>query len=590
MFKCSDEELIEKLRKAKTRNDIASLLEIDEKTLRYILYVKRPENMYVTFSLPKKKSGFREINAPTGSLKTIQKKLAYILNLIYKDKPCVYGFLKSKNIKKNAKQHCKKNYIFNLDLKDFFSSIHFGRVRGMLLKPPYNISNNAATVIAQLACKNGLLPQGAPSSPVITNMIFRPLDTQLINLAKKYSITYTRYADDISFSSRKSFPKEIVYFNTNNELCVGLKLNEIISANSFTINSNKVFLNYKNSRQEVTGLIVNKFPNLKREYIRNLRAILHNCSKNGIYETAKKYAEYSSYINKSILLHLNSNDPNSQDKIYNWFKNVICGKIRFISTIRGKSNPYFIKYATQCNTLFKENIFDIGSIKQLQHSTFVIQSHDERNQGTGFFLKDIGLITSYHVTPSKEGFYKIFNELSYPTSLTLTQNNRSKYCNKELDYAIYEVKNPLNTYLELGNSSDLKTTDNITIAGYPSYMRGDTLYIENGSITNIKGLFHGSKLYTVSSRLIHGSSGGPVIDSKNRVVGIIKAGTEDMDNENNSIQGFLPIDLILKDIESQKKTRSFCNIVIIIIIYLFVHAHFLICTLYFSLIINHDHP
>ena len=101
----------------------------------------------------------------------------------------------------NAQRHVKKKYVFNLDLENFFDQVHFGRVRGMLMKPPYGIGAEAALVIAQIACYKGKLPQGAPTSPILTNMVCAPLDTQLIRLAQKYKLHYTRYADDISFSS-----------------------------------------------------------------------------------------------------------------------------------------------------------------------------------------------------------------------------------------------------------------------------------------------------------------------------------------------------------------------------------------------------
>jgi len=169
-----------------TREDVAKILEIEEKSLRYFLYAKKPDNMYTTFKIAKKSGGTREISAPAKELKAIQRKLAYILNLVYRVKPSVYGFVHERNIKDNASKHTRRKVILNIDLKDFFSQIHFGRVRGMLMNKPYGIGQEAATVIAQLACYKGILPQGAPSSPVLTNMICSPLDTQLTNLAKKH--------------------------------------------------------------------------------------------------------------------------------------------------------------------------------------------------------------------------------------------------------------------------------------------------------------------------------------------------------------------------------------------------------------------
>ena len=133
--------------------------------------------------------------------------------MVYKTKPAAHGFVLDKNVATNAKGHVKKKYVFNIDLENFFDQIHFGRVRGMLMKPPYNLGEEAALVISQIACYKGKLPQGAPTSPILTNMVCAPLDTQLTKLAKKYNLQYSRYADDITFSTYKAD------FSSGNCLC-----------------------------------------------------------------------------------------------------------------------------------------------------------------------------------------------------------------------------------------------------------------------------------------------------------------------------------------------------------------------------------
>nr|WP_279289306.1 reverse transcriptase domain-containing protein [Clostridium algidicarnis] len=95
--------------------------------------------MYTTFEISKKKGGVRKISAPVKELKSIQRKLAYVLSLVYKVKPSAYGFISKKNIKDNAKKHVRKKIILNLDLKDFFNQVHFGRVRGVLMHEPYKL-------------------------------------------------------------------------------------------------------------------------------------------------------------------------------------------------------------------------------------------------------------------------------------------------------------------------------------------------------------------------------------------------------------------------------------------------------------------
>lgn len=187
------EKIKELFLKLETREDVAAILGISERSLRYFLYKKRPENMYHTFKIPKKDGTTREISAPDKALKEIQRKLANVLSAVYEPKVCAYGFIDEKNNVGNAEQHTKKRLVFNIDLKDFFSQIHFGRVRGLLMNAPYSLPDEAATTIAQIACFNGRLPQGAPSSPVITNMICIPLDNALMRLAKSTGCVYTRY-------------------------------------------------------------------------------------------------------------------------------------------------------------------------------------------------------------------------------------------------------------------------------------------------------------------------------------------------------------------------------------------------------------
>ena len=169
----------------------------------------------------------------------------------------MYGFLNDKSFIDNARNHIAKRIILNIDLKDFFDQIHFGRVLGMLVKPPYSLGREAAITITQIACYNGHLPQGSPCSPIITNMICAPLDNAMMRLAKKTGCYYSRYADDITFSTyRKEFDKGIVLEN-NGTIELGDEIKRILSKHSFIVNQKKVSLKTKDCRQEVTGITVN---------------------------------------------------------------------------------------------------------------------------------------------------------------------------------------------------------------------------------------------------------------------------------------------------------------------------------------------
>jgi RNA-directed DNA polymerase len=173
----------------KTRNELADFLNVPRKQLSYQLYVKGISNLYTSFEIKKKNGGVRNIYAPSEELKDIQRKLVKALFNFMKNnwqkKNISHGFEKNKSIITNAKIHRNKRIVWNIDIENFFDSIHFGRIRGF-----FNKNNNfllpieVATVIAQLSCYEGKLPQGAPSSPIISNLICEILDHRILKIAK----------------------------------------------------------------------------------------------------------------------------------------------------------------------------------------------------------------------------------------------------------------------------------------------------------------------------------------------------------------------------------------------------------------------
>lgn len=273
--------LIKKFNEINSRNEFFEFLKVKKETMNYILYVKKTECSYNTFKIKKKNGGFREINAPDDELKVIQKKFALSLWLYQKEiwnekgiKPNIsHAFEENKSIRSNARIHKKKKIVLNLDLENFFKCFHFGRVKGFFEKDrDFKVPPEVAVVIAQLTCYNGSLPQGAPSSPIITNLISRILDFRILKLAKKFKLDYTRYADDLTFSTnRKSFLDD--YKDFLDELS-----KEILRA-GFKINMSKTRMQYSDSKQLVTGLVVNEKVNIDSTYYRKTRAIAHNLYK-----------------------------------------------------------------------------------------------------------------------------------------------------------------------------------------------------------------------------------------------------------------------------------------------------------------------
>lgn len=229
-------------------DELAKILDIKSNNLYYYAFRANQEDLYTSFNIPKKDGSLREINAPIKRLKVIQQRLSNILNYVYKPKKSAHGYVRNKSIKTNAEAHFYQNkprkLILNIDLEDFFPSITYQRIVGLFLSRPYSLPEEIAHIIARLTCFQGKLPQGSPTSPILSNMICRRLDHQLIELAKKSRCIYTRYADDITFStSFYEFPKNIITDQANEKLeLLGDELKSIIKSNGFIINEEKIRL------------------------------------------------------------------------------------------------------------------------------------------------------------------------------------------------------------------------------------------------------------------------------------------------------------------------------------------------------------
>jgi retron-type reverse transcriptase len=268
--------------KTSSIDDVAALLDASGKQLRYLLYARQEMGRYTMFTISKRRGGKRTIKAPKEELKAIQRRLGDFLQDKVEFRQPAHGFVRERSIATNAALHVHHRAVFNLDLKDFFPTINFGRVRGLFMADPFKASPAVATILAQICCHEGSLPQGAPTSPVISNMICSRLDAQLQRLAKNLGCVYTRYADDLTFSKRKgAFPKELAIEDVFDEIAVGKKLRAIIEQNGFQIHPDKVHLYRNTHRQTVTGLTVNSRVNVPRKYIREIRAIICDWRKRG---------------------------------------------------------------------------------------------------------------------------------------------------------------------------------------------------------------------------------------------------------------------------------------------------------------------
>ncbi|SON57394.1 Retron-type reverse transcriptase [Hartmannibacter diazotrophicus] len=286
--------ILKSLKAAEDVDDLAVLLGYKPKSLTYILYKLPDAAKYTTFKIPKKTGGEREICAPTDQLRLLQRRLA---NILYTCRDEIdhesgkgslsHGFRRGHSIVTNAKPHHRRRFVLNLDLKDFFPSFNFGRVRGFFIKSKaFELNEKVATLIAQIACHQNALPQGSPCSPIISDLLAHLLDTRLAKMAKKEGVTYSRYADDLTFSTNKRvFPTALAIQNGDNAKLweLGEELTSRIADTGFTINPDKTRMQCRMSRQLVTSLTVNAKVNVRMEYYKRTRAMCDTLFKTGLY-------------------------------------------------------------------------------------------------------------------------------------------------------------------------------------------------------------------------------------------------------------------------------------------------------------------
>ena len=348
------------MKNIKTRNDFAKFIGVKLQTLTYLLYIKKIDNCYNTLEIPKKNGDTRTICVPNKNLKKVQKKLYNKLSTYYDEiktqnnftSKISHGFEKNRSIVTNAEVHKNKRYVVNLDLLDFFPSINFGRVRSYFIKNNYfEINDDIATILAQLTCYKGTLPQGAPTSPLIANMICNIMDIRILKIAKKYRLDYTRYADDLTFSTNNKY-----FLNDYDKFLEDIK--NIIHRSGFELNSKKTRLLFSNSRQEVTGLVVNKKISVPKEYYKNTRAMAHSLYKNGYFliddevGTIEQLEGRFSFINQTNLYNIDNKKKdmwhlNSKEKQYQKlmiYKTFYANEKPLIIT-EGKTDVLYIKAA-----------------------------------------------------------------------------------------------------------------------------------------------------------------------------------------------------------------------------------------------------
>ena len=510
------------------------MLDVPYENLVYYLYVLG-EYKYREFTIVKRRGGERVLYEPRPGLKAIQQKLVQVLEAVYRPRPSVQGFVKNRSIATNAQLHESPSFVLNLDLKDFFPSINFGRVRGMFMAAPYSLPEGVATVIAQICCHGNHLPQGAPTSPIVANMICSRMDSALQKFARRHRCLFSRYADDITLSTkRERFPKNAAMVDSlSGQLTISPALESIVVHNGFEINYDKVRLRGRASRQEVTGLIVNKEANVPRGLVRQVRAMLHAWRRFGLDNAQAEF--FRRYDRKS----------RAKFKERPTFSQVVKGKIDYIAMVKGKDSSVYRSLITQYAFLNPEyrrrplHLETPNHLHRYRDGIWVLECDESMSQGTAFTLKGVGLITCHHVLgPQTVAFRSDRPDIKYRVRV-IRQS-------RDFDLAILHLDAPRSYEFEPLIGREAVVGDVITVAGYPNWSPGSSLWQVQGHIAGRHTYFR-QACYRISCAIVTGASGAPVFDGYRRVVGVAARGTSTVEEGEQSVEhGVIPISRVLE--------------------------------------------
>ena len=245
------------------------------------------EKYYRTFKIPKGRKQ-RIIRAPRVALKVVQKWLAFHLAEKLTFHECVFGFIKGRSPIDAAALHCGADWVYSLDITDFFPSTPMAMVKAALEEIGYTA--HGAEIVSKLSCYAGGLAQGAPTSPCLSNLVFRSADIELQAIATEKGLKYSRYADDIVFSGKGAFPED-----------VKSRIKAVIESRGWIIAVEKEFLAKRPNRLKVHGLLVHgEKPRLTKGYRNRIRAYKHLSAKGAI--KAKDAARVAGHISYAQLI------------------------------------------------------------------------------------------------------------------------------------------------------------------------------------------------------------------------------------------------------------------------------------------------
>ena len=525
----SDEEMRLRFKALHVPSDLAELLEVPYKTLCFYLYKKQN---YTNFAITKKSGESRLITTPHTPLKIIQKKLSQVLYAVYGSRAPVHGFARGRSVKTNASKHLGASWILNFDLKDFFPSIHFGRIVGLFSKSPYGLPLEVSKLIAQICCHNAALPVGAPTSPIVANMVCAHLDSRLKTLAWSASCTYTRYADDMTFSTREPTFRDSVVTRSGplRSWVLSAQIVQLIENQSFKVNPYKTHVRSKHSSQEVTGVRINSGLNVAKPLYQQVRTLLRVWENHG-EQIAQEVLWKRPPVNKK----------NKKPKL----RDVLRGKIEFIGFIRGRDHAMYVKLLQRFLTVAAPAKAESIAVTRATHESIIrqaiwlLQDKNENVQGTAFAVEGGILITAAHnLNDFMFASRPSFGDKKFLVTELFRDSDR--------DIACLRIETLPPVHFKFTGSNPITLGSSVCVVGFPHYHIGDSVAFREGRVVQERRYFN-IPHYIVDADIVKGNSGGPILDEHNRVIGVaVKGlGIPGAWSDDDQLSSFIPVQRVL---------------------------------------------
>lgn len=511
VFKPTPQQLAQ-FRTLASAADVAALFQTSTNRLAYTLYGQ--QLAYREFSIPKASGGERTILAPPKVISGFQRVLnGCIANRFAPRKP-VHGFTGARSIVSNASQHERRRWVLNLDLSTFFDVINFGRVQGVFKAAPFKFPEAVASMLAHICCFRRRLPQGARTSPILSNLVCRGLDAQLAQFATQLGYRYTRYADDITFSGMDLVPAASLVENAvSTPPILSRQFVAIIEGEGFNVNPAKTRIRFQRTRQEVTGLTVNERVNVRRDFVRTLRGALHHWKRYGEAAANQRYLDEFAK---------GATGPQALRKS-------LQGRLGFLRMVKGRDDPVYVRLALKFGELTggRSVVVAGDNVRRpelvapcMWAVTGVDHDGNDVRSSTAFSVAGIGVVTSAHAfDDSKVAKWYLVPAWAPGKRIEIVRIMALKH--HDLALCLDAPASPgslARSHRRIGAGEAM------TLIGFPKWSGlGEPPRIESGHVTRVRTI-SAVRVVATSVAIRRGNSGGPVCDSTGGVIGVARHG------------------------------------------------------------------